>query len=94
MWEFSVYLINFFPPIKNFIVTVILTVILHVSVLKFYIYVCAPPGAYGILYTFFNMGNPICVTTWNLAHAIQNHFMKMWSGIVIGSVLSSLIKCL
>ena len=93
-WQFCGYMVNFFPPVKNFVMTVIITVILHVSVLKFYGYMCAPPGISGMVYTFFNMGNPICVTTWNLAHAIQNHFMKMWSGIVIGSVLSSFIKCI
>ena len=83
--------INFFPAVKNFIISVILTVILHYALIRFYVYVCAPSGLFGPFVTFFNMGSPVCVTAWNLSNAIHNHFLKLWSGIVVGSILHTFL---
>ena len=59
----------------------------HWILIRSYATYCAPPGVYGLVYTWFSTGSPVCQFINHLQVGLANNFVGIWGAAAAAMVL-------
>ena len=74
-------------PVTLFLGIVLLTVIIHWSLVQIYTTYCAPWGWLGPLQTFVTLGSPMCHFINLVQYELAKHYITIWVGAASATVL-------
>lgn len=81
--------------ILSFLGLTILLASSHWILIRIYAIYCAPSGMYGLVYTWFSTGSPVCQFINHLQVGLANNFVGIWAAAAAAIVLrvASLLTC-
>lgn len=65
----------------------------HWILIRMYASYCAPPGIYGLVYTWFSTGSPVCQFINHIQVGLANNFVGIWAAAAAGMVIW-IAKCM
>ncbi len=67
-------------PVGIFISMIILTGVIHWTLVQLYSHLCAPMTLKGLVTTFLALGSPLCHFINTIQYEIAKHYIALWAG--------------